>query len=124
MSAPRFNTDGTPYPATASVSRGDASEDPVAIVRRVTELERSQAPSWAEYDVLYEASPATLVINHNLGPQVRWFVTQWRPATSVPLTDGFYHVWERSQEQGILTLETSSAQATGGIVTFRLEKIQ
>jgi hypothetical protein len=124
MSTVRYNTDGTTYPSTASISRGDASEDPVAMVRRITELERSQGPSWAEYDVLYETSPAKLVLSHNLGPQVRWYVTQWRSASDTPLTDGFYHVWEESQEPGILTLATSVAQTTGGIVTLRLEKIQ
>lgn len=124
MSAARFNTDGTSYPATASVSRGDAASDPVAMSRRLVALERSQGPSWAEYDVLYQTSPATIVLNHNLGPQVRWFVTQWRPSGATALTDGFYRVFEVSQEQGILTLGTNAGQVTGGVVTFRLEQIQ
>lgn len=120
----RYDQDGRPYPATASISRGDTSEDPVAISRRLTAIERSQGPSWAEYDVLYQTSPATIVLNHNLGPQVRWFVTQWRPSGATALTDGFYRVFEVSQEQGILTLGTNAGQVTGGIVTFRLEQIQ
>lgn len=124
MSAARFNTDGTPYPATASVSRGDASEDPVAMSRRLVALERSQGPSWAEYDVAYTTGGATIVLSHLLGPQVRWLVTQWRPATGAALTDGFYRVFELSQEPGILTLGTHASQVTGGIVTFRLEQIQ
>ena len=124
MSATRFNTDGTTYPSTASVSRGEASEDPVAMSRRLVALERSQGPSWAEYDVAYTAGGATVVLNHQLGPQVRWFVTQWRPATSAALTDGFYRVFELSQAPGTLTLGTHSGQVTGGIVTFRLEQIQ
>jgi len=124
MSAPRYNTDGSLYPAAASVSRGDASEDPQGMSRRLVELERSQAPSWAEYDVAYTTAGATIVLNHNLGPSVRWYITQWRPATTAALTDGFYRVWEVSQETGILTLGTHASQVTGGIVTFRLEKIQ
>lgn len=124
MSATRFNTDGSTYPSTASVSRGEASDDPVAMSRRLVALERSQGPSWAEYDVAYATAGATIVLNHNLGPQVRWFVTQWRPLTTAVLTDGFYRVFELSQEPGVLTLGTASGQVTGGIVTFRLEQIQ
>ena len=124
MSAVRYNTDGTTYPAAASVSRGDASEDPQGMSRRLVELERSKGPSWAEYDVAYPTSGATIVLNHNLGPLVRWFVTQWRPAAAAPLTDGFYRVWETSQEPGVLTLATHASQVAGGVVTFRLEQIQ
>lgn len=124
MSAVRYNTDGTTYPAAASVSRGEGSADPEGMSRRIVELERSKGPSWAEYDVAYPTSGATIVLNHNLGPSVRWFVTQWRPTTAAPLTDGFYRVWETSQEPGVLTLATHASQVAGGVVTFRLEQIQ
>jgi hypothetical protein len=124
MSAVRYNTDGTTYPAAASVSRGEGADDPQGMSRRIVELERSKGPSWAEYDVAYTTAGATIVLNHNLGPQVRWFVTQWRPSGASALTDGFYRVFEISQEQGILTLGTNAGQVTGGIVTFRLEQIQ
>ncbi len=125
MTAPRYNTDGSLYPSAAPVSRGNAALDPEGISRRIVELERSKAPLWAEYDVAYTTSGTTIVLNHNLGPSVRWYVVGWRLASdAMGLTDGFYRVWEASQEPGILTLATHASQVAGGIVTFRLEQIQ
>lgn len=118
----RFGTDGLPIQSTVGITRGE-DVDGEALKRRIQDLERNRPVDAEEYELNYSTSGQQLEVFHNLGPTVRWWVVGWRSATTAPLTDGFYRVWEALQEPGRLVLSTHASQAAGGIVTLRLEAL-
>lgn len=89
-------------------------------LQRVAGLEELQEPDSLEIELSYSTSGQDLTITHMFPHRVSWCVTGWRASGTTTLSDGFYRVWEKSNQDGILVLGTHPLQQSGGIVTIRI----
>lgn len=89
-------------------------------LQRVAGLEELQEPDSLEIELSYSTSGQDLTITHMFPHRVSWCVTGWRASGTTTLSDGFYRVWEKSNQDGTLVLGTHPLQQSGGIVTIRI----
>lgn len=122
----RILVDGSIEKQKRKPKKGDADINAVTpqafnrALQRVAGLEELQEPDSLEIELSYSTSGQDLTITHMFPHRVSWCVTGWRASGTTTLSDGFYRVWEKSNQDGTLVLGTHPLQQSGGIVTIRI----